>query len=236
MSGIYKILNILNGKMYIGSSVSFEQRWTQHRSELRRNKHHSPKLQRAWNKYGEDAFVFSIIEECAPEILEKREQFWMDHYNAYGRHGYNIALVAGRAMLGRNHTDEAKAKISEAQKAKQHSLWRKRSDETRAKISEANKGKKLSPETRAKLSEAAKNCSPETRAKLSEAKKGNQNRLGHKHSDEAKAKMSEAGKGKPKSNETKAKLSASQLGKKHTEETKAKISAAAKRRWAHLTP
>ena len=158
MSGIYKILNILNGKMYIGSSVSFEQRWTQHRSELRRNKHHSPKLQRAWNKYGEDAFVFSIIEECAPEILEKREQFWMDHYNAYGRHGYNIALVAGRAMLGRNHTDEAKAK------------------------------------------------------------------------------MSEAGKGKPKSNETKAKLSASQLGKKHTEETKAKISAAAKRRRVQLSP
>lgn len=62
-SGIYKIRNIVNDKLYVGSSCSMQERKTKHIRDLRLNKHHSPKLQNAWNKYGENNFVFEVIKE-----------------------------------------------------------------------------------------------------------------------------------------------------------------------------
>lgn len=52
-SGVYMIKNVLNNHKYIGSTKNFKQRLKQHLSDLRNNKHHSPHLQAAWNKYGE---------------------------------------------------------------------------------------------------------------------------------------------------------------------------------------
>jgi hypothetical protein len=91
-----------------------------------------------------------------------------------------------------------------------HKKGKKLSDETRAKMSEAKKGKKLSEEHRAKIGAAKKNMSAETRAKISEAKKGHNNPFyGKKLSAETRAKMTEAHKGKKLSAETKQKLSES---------------------------
>ena len=70
----------------------------------------------------------------------------------------------------------------------------------------------------------------ETKAKISAANKGKQNSLGYKHSTETRAKQSESKKGRKRSDETKSKMSASMKGKKHTDETRAKISAANKGR------
>lgn len=95
MCGIYKIENIIDGKIYIGSSKNIELRWHQHKYCLYKNKHHSILLQRAWNKYGKENFEFSVVEECSEEDLLIREQYYLDLYKSYDRNiGYNISITA----------------------------------------------------------------------------------------------------------------------------------------------
>ena len=88
-TGIYAIRHIDSDWAYIGSSKSIQARWRGHKADLRLNRHHSPHLQNAWNKYGENAFVFEILETCFndPVILYHREQVWINRaiarlYNA----------------------------------------------------------------------------------------------------------------------------------------------------------
>lgn len=78
ISGVYIITNSINGKRYIGSSNNIRKRLWKHRSLLRHDKHENPHLQNAWNKYGEDNFVYSILEECDVSILLEREQYYID--------------------------------------------------------------------------------------------------------------------------------------------------------------
>ena len=73
--GIYSITNTLNNKRYIGYSIDIQRRWATHKRDLKNNKHENDHLQKAYNKYGEDAFKFEIIEECTKEntlLLQKR--------------------------------------------------------------------------------------------------------------------------------------------------------------------
>lgn len=63
MAVIYQITNMLTGDFYIGSAQSFARREWQHRYDLKRGKHKNPHMQASWNKYGEEAFVFEILEE-----------------------------------------------------------------------------------------------------------------------------------------------------------------------------
>lgn len=86
--GIYKITNILNNKMYIGSSKDIYKRWKEHIRGLNKGNHHSIKLQRAWNKYGEDSFEFQILEECEEDKRLYLEQYYIDKYKVYYE-GYN---------------------------------------------------------------------------------------------------------------------------------------------------
>lgn len=88
ITGIYSIKNKINGKVYIGKSINIYNRWKQHKSQLQKNKHHSKSLQSDWNKYGEDAFEFSIIEECETEQLNKKEYDHIVRYDSF-RNGYN---------------------------------------------------------------------------------------------------------------------------------------------------
>lgn len=76
--GIYLIYCRANRRKYVGSSVTIYHRWLVHRQSLRKGTHHTPYLQRAWTKYGENVFTFSILEECSQEILHEREQFWIE--------------------------------------------------------------------------------------------------------------------------------------------------------------
>lgn len=93
--GIYYIRNTRNGRRYVGSSANVEERWKNHRNQLNRGAHHAPILQKAWNKYGPEAFVFEVVEECLVEVLLEREQFHIDLHQAYGK-GYNALPEAGR--------------------------------------------------------------------------------------------------------------------------------------------
>lgn len=80
MIGIYKITNKENGKVYIGKSVSIENRWKQHIKELDENKHHTVRLQYDYNKFGITKFVFSVLEICDEDVLSNREQFFINQY------------------------------------------------------------------------------------------------------------------------------------------------------------
>ncbi len=77
---VYQIINILNNNRYIGSTINLKSRAWQHIYLLRKNKHHSVHLQNAYNKYGEDKFVFNILEECQPikDTLLLLEQKYLD--------------------------------------------------------------------------------------------------------------------------------------------------------------
>lgn len=104
-SGVYKITNIVNGMFYIGSSDDVYQRWNEHKSKLRRNVHHNPKLQHAWNFYGGDKFTFEIIEETVYDVvfILEREQHYLDTLKPCIREiGYNLA---GKAGGGDNFTN-----------------------------------------------------------------------------------------------------------------------------------
>lgn len=90
-SGIYKIRNIKNNKIYVGSAKDFDKRWNRHLRLLRTNKHHNIRLQRSFNIHGEQSFVFEIIER-AEYIKDIRilEQYYIDILNSKVN-GYNIA-------------------------------------------------------------------------------------------------------------------------------------------------
>lgn len=91
MGFIYQILNAANEKRYIGRTVNLKSRKHQHFCALRNNKHHSPHLQYAWNKYGEGYFLFEVLEECSNEVLASREKYWIDYYQSgKGEYGYNM--------------------------------------------------------------------------------------------------------------------------------------------------
>lgn len=116
ISGIYKILNKVNGKFYIGSAIDFTLRWSQHKYLLRLNEHDSSLLQNAWNKYGEEAFEFIILERCETENTLIREQIWLDQTKCYEREiGYNFRKTA-HSNLGVKWSQEHKDKISKSKR------------------------------------------------------------------------------------------------------------------------
>ena len=132
-SVIYKIVNIVDGKVYIGSAIDFEYRKNSHISTLRRNKHRNCHLQNAWNLYGEGCFRFEIIEEVQKLVSESRrdfkerlvsgrEQYYLDKIlhadketNYFSEFGYNINRIAS-SRLGASLSQESKNRLSESHK------------------------------------------------------------------------------------------------------------------------
>lgn len=103
ITGIYMIKNVVNGKMYIGQSKDIKFRWTHHKCDLRCNCHSNKHLQGAWNKYGEDSFEFSVIEETDPDNLNSRERYWITKYNSVNN-CYNFDY-GGDGCFGYKHSE-----------------------------------------------------------------------------------------------------------------------------------
>ena len=156
--GIYKIINVVNNKFYIGSAVNFSRRKSRHFSELRTGKHNNRYLQAAWNKHGETAFIFVIVEKVTDKsmLLEVENRWLKEHVGK--DYCYNLGVDATAPMLGmsgelsptwgRQHTDKDKAKIGAASKA------RIQSNEEKAKRRATMRGHEVSIATRAKISAA----------------------------------------------------------------------------------
>lgn len=119
MIGIYCITNIVNNKKYIGYSIDISRRWTTHRRDLRNNKHENSHLQHAQNKYGVDAFEYSIIEECDREHLKEREIYWIAFYDSKNS-GYNLS-DGGDGIV--NPPKDIGKKISEKLKGKNNGMY-----------------------------------------------------------------------------------------------------------------
>lgn len=219
-SGIYEIVNLVNGKRYVGSACKLKQRKIDHWKQLRGGRHHSRHLQASWNKHGENSFKFRLIEAVDDKgRLIEREQ----HYFDVLKPEYNIAKIAG-SCLGVRHTAESKAKMSRARKG------RRLSPEQIEHLRKINTGRKASPESIARMKKAQRarvENNPEYRAALlaRQVKLSTDPEIRRKRSEALKGRTSPM-KGKRRSAETIEKTAAAHRGRKRSPETRARISAA----------
>ena len=102
--GVYIIKNTVNGRVYVGSSKNIQRRIEGHKYALKRNQHHAIKMQRAWNKYGPDAFVFEAALFCDEANRVMYEQAFITFYDS-AKNGYNSSPTAG-GMLGFRPNDK----------------------------------------------------------------------------------------------------------------------------------
>ena len=145
-SGIYKIVNINTEMIYIGSSQDVPKRQYAHQYHLLKGTHHCVYLQRSWNKYGKDAFVFGVIENNVniADLIVK-EQYYIDLAKKVGLQVYNTAPIAG-VTRGCKRTPE------QIEKTVKHHRGKKYSEERRKIISETSKGRKHTEESKRKIS------------------------------------------------------------------------------------
>lgn len=152
---VYRWVNNINGKTYIGSSVNLSVRLHKYYSVKHLNKYKTP-LHNALLKYGFENFTLEILEYCEQGINPvTREQYYLDTLKPE----YNVLEQAG-SSLGFKHRDETLEFFKNNRKV---------SEETRKNLSLAATGRILTESDRKKISEARKgiNLSDETRTKLS---------------------------------------------------------------------
>lgn len=103
MAYIYKIVNKVNNKVYIGKTnhINPYDRFNEHIKDSKRERCKNRPLYRAFNKYGVNNFEFTILEETNDEC--NREKYYISLYNSYGKNGYNATLGGdGKAYLNLN--------------------------------------------------------------------------------------------------------------------------------------
>lgn len=165
-SGIYKIVHRESGKFYIGSTKNFKSRWEKHKYALNANTHVNCHLQNAWNKYGESAFDFMIIEhtEANKSILLITEQQYLNLVKLNPECAFNLnydssggeiseeskekirlsKLGEKNPMYGTHRSEKLKQKLRRVHKGNKYCLGRKLSNEHKEKIRIANIGKIVS--------------------------------------------------------------------------------------------
>lgn len=143
--GVYRIVNNVTNKMYIGQTVNFRRRVTEHKCDLKYNRHSNPELQRDYNKYGLNSFKFELLEGCSKTKLLECETYWINYYGGKeSEYLYNKCDLSG-------HNKDYKHNQSIAQKGI-HTI----SETGRLRISQANRGKIISEEQKQKIRQAAK--------------------------------------------------------------------------------
>ena len=176
-SGIYKITNKENDKIYVGQTKNLNTRYGGHLYRIKRNEHHNEHLQRAFKKYGEDNFEYEILEEVKNvSNLDLREKYWIDHYgginddNTYNfkdplLNEYNdyIKKKMSKNMTGENNpnygniwSEEQRKKASKQRKgiSFEEKLGKEGAKKAKEKMSKAQKGRKQTEETKEKIRQA----------------------------------------------------------------------------------
>jgi group I intron endonuclease len=161
-AGVYQITCIANGKKYIGSSIHIERRLKNHKYLLNLNKHKNTHFQNAWDKYGEEQFLFEIlkiVDIASIEAVRDVEQEILDTYSSCWEELFNIATKVDMSVS----SEETRAKQSEAMKRALAP------EEKRKAISEQSKINWQNPEYRKKHKESLKLAAkrPEVMAKNS---------------------------------------------------------------------
>lgn len=161
-SGIYKIINKNNKRVYIGSSQNLKSRWKVHLYRLRHQTHHNQFLSNDFAKCGEQAFEFVVVEECEKEFLAIREQFWLNHYYDDQNQCYNLRKVA-ESNRGFKMSDASRRKKSAAMKG------RVPKPEVLEASRQARLGAKLPPDVCAKMANYQRNRTIEHQQRLNQA-------------------------------------------------------------------
>lgn len=248
ISGIYNIRNIINGKIYIGSTVDIKYRHYKHFYELKNKIHDNDHLQSAWNKYGEQSFEMFMVDYIKDEEKDRKKfekelkeaeqlhlnKHWIFENNDYDRSiCYNSARYADRPPVlagkdnpnyGKPISEKMKKSISEARKGKTYEeiFGVEKATKMRIACSERVSGK-WHPNF-------GKHLSKKIREKISESK------MGTRHSAKTIEKMRISSTGRRHTNKTKKLLSTLRIGEKnpmygkenkwgfHTEKSKNKMS------------
>ncbi len=185
MVGIYRIWNVINGRVYIGKSKDILHRWDGHVSNLMLGTHPNVHLREEWKEFGSGCFVFELLEECSVQELRQKEFEWHHVFRSYSpEFGYNTLTAFDG--FNNHHSDVAKMKISNGLRG------RVVSDEVRARMSESAR-RSRTPEVRERLRMAAieqhKRMSDEERVAIN--KKISDANSGRVVSAEARAKISD---------------------------------------------
>lgn len=219
-SGIYIITNKANGKQYIGQSINIPKRWSEHARTPAGERSY---FYNAIRKYGWENFDKRIlISVGGKDDMNRYERLLIERFNTLSPNGYNCkdgglsGLVCEATRKKQSEAKKGKPKnLTPEQRATKSAVARGRrhSEETKQKMREWNLGRKMP--------EHSKSLTEEYRQRMRELKTGQSNgRLGVRHTDEARAKMSAAHKGKPKSPEHLAAIAAAKLRKKQERELK----------------
>lgn len=140
-SGIYQIK--INNSFYIGSSRNIQRRYWEHLWKLKNKKHPNIHLQYLYNKYGEEKFELSILENCTINCLIEKEQYWINLLNP----NINKAPVAG-STLGLKLTNEQCENRRIINTGRKHSL------ETIKKRTDKIKGRKYTEKHKENISKS----------------------------------------------------------------------------------
>lgn len=216
---IYKIECVANERVYIGQTFNMHKRKKEHFNDLKRNKHHSILLQRAYNKYGVENFNHTLIEECLESQANDREIYWINFYNSIDKYkGFN--LDGGGSLKGISDITREKHRINGRKHYYKVAYKYLNSPEARLKRSKAFRGEnnpmygktprewmdegtyeKWVEDKRKRLSVKENNPmknghTEESKQKISMAVRGENNPFyGKEHSDEFKQRLSEERRG-----------------------------------------
>lgn len=171
MRGVYKITNMVNKKVYIGQTDRLNQREREHFYKLERNEHHNQFLQKSYNKYGKENFIFEVLEES--DNLNECELHWINNYGGINSElNYNlkdptskewsnyVKVKQSKATLGENNpnygnkwSEEQKEKLSKMKKGKtlEELIGKEKAELVKQKMSNSQKGRKHTEEVKEKI-------------------------------------------------------------------------------------
>jgi group I intron endonuclease len=148
---IYKVINLINDKCYIGQTQNtVEERWKEH---IYDSQFKDFKFYRAIRKYGSENFKVEVLEEVSTtQELNEREKFWIQYYDSY-KNGYNSTLGGEDNPM---NYQENRDKVGKSKIGNKNWLGKVHTEETKQKMSEIAKGRKMLDVSKNKLSQTRK--------------------------------------------------------------------------------